>query len=487
MLGCGASGQAAARLLLGRGYAVTVLDGAAEERIGEAAAALRALGATVLCGEAAVLPKECLRRKNHATDKNVCATICCVSPGIAWDAAWCGEAAARGAEVVAELEVGARALAEAGVAMVAVTGSKGKSSVVKLIADTLALSGRSAVACGNYGTALCDVALKYVGASSSVHQDTPVGADLCVRPGEGAHAGAPLRASATMVAVVECSSFQLEGVRGFRPRVAAVLNVSADHLDRHGSISRYRDIKLRVFESQGEGDVALLPSGDDPYGIREAFGRLYPGRRYESFGVEAEAAWRYGEGRVTGGGVCVDVGGTYFDNAVLGRAAAAAVAVLCHAGLSAEEIEAGFRRFVPLPHRMQCVGMLQGVTYINDSKATSFAAQLAALSMVKAPVRLIAGGRLKEREIPPVKKLVTSGVVKVYLIGECASVLMKEWGDGVGAEICGTLEQAVERAARDAHPGETVLLSPGTASFDQFTNYQERGDVFTRWMERKNQ
>lgn len=430
ILGAGISGEAAARLLLGRGWRVTVIDSAAEEKIGAAADRLRSAGATVLCG--------CARLPDVPAD---CAVV---SPGMPADAPLRAEAACRAVPVFSELEVGARFVP---CPMIAVTGSKGKSSLVKVIADTLGLAGLRAEPGGNFGTALSTLA-----------------------------DGRPLD-----WAVVECSSFQLETVDAFRPRIGILLNLSPDHLDRHGTMERYRDTKLRMLARQEASDVALLPSGPDPWGLRDAAGGVGLARR-ELFGVEGEATWRYEPGhvvrRMEGSDAWVDIAGSPFDNPVLGRAAAAGVAALWHAGLDDGAISRGFKTYQPLAHRMQPVAEIGGVRYVDDSKATSLTAQLAAVRMLAGPKRLIAGGRLKEKSVDTAKELLTAGVRKAYLIGECARELEAAWSPHLAVQVCGTLEAAVACAGREAEPGDTVLLSPGTASYDQFRDFQDRGNAF---------
>jgi UDP-N-acetylmuramoylalanine--D-glutamate ligase len=172
--------------------------------------------------------------------------------------------------------------------------------------------------------------------------------------------------------------------------------------------------------------------------------------------------------------------GSWFDNPVLGLAAAAGVGALTACGLDAASIEDGLRNFEPLPHRMQRIAERNGVVFVDDSKATSLAATAAALQMIPGPVRLIAGGRLKERDLNMIKELLTRCVRKVYLIGECAWQMEAAWSNVVSCENCETLDRAVTVATNEACAGETVLLSPGCASFDQFGSYRERGERFTR-------
>lgn len=377
VLGNGRSGQAAAELLRREGAAVTVLDGAD---------AWPASGAWDLC---------------------------VTSPGIALDHPWQRAARAAGVPVVSELQLGATRWRAHGGRMLAVTGSKGKSSVVKLVADALLLAGTPAVPCGNYGTPLCAVVCD--------------GAD-------------PRRTWA----VVEVSSFQLETTSLPPDAFAAValLNLQEDHLDRHGSAAVYHGLKRRL--------LAMTPVPVDGSG-----------------GAPVSAP---SDARL--------MAGSYFDNPVLRANGLCAVALLRAAGLDDARIAAGFAAFTPLPHRMQTVLERAGVTWVDDSKATSLAALAAGVGMCAGPVRLIAGGLPKGDDPKSVIPRLRSGVKKVYLIGRCAQQFSDAWRDAVPCELCGTLDRAVESVRRDACPGETVLLSPGTASFDQFESYGVRGDTF---------
>lgn len=432
VFGAGVSGGAAARLLLGAGWEVVVVSRVETSET----EALRAAGARIALGD----PAGAARAFAAAGSG-----LAVLSPGIppaAPEARACREA---GLPVVGELEVAARFLRAR---VVAVTGSKGKSSLVKLVADVLGAAGVSAEPCGNYGTALAEVAA---------------------------------RAAQPDVAVVECSSFQLETLgAAFRPASAMVLNLSADHLDRHGTMAAYRDAKLAIFDNLPSDGLALLPApSEDPHGLGAAF-RARRGRDAETFGRGADAQWRHVGGAVAcaARGLVYDIRGSYFDNAVLGPAAAAACALLDREGVAPEAVAAGLRAFQPLPHRMQLVAEFGGVRFVDDSKATSIAALLAGVRMARPPVFLVAGGRLKEPVGVSGKEVVTSGVEKAYLIGECMEDMALAWAPNLPIEKCGVLDIAVEAAFRDARRGGTILLSPGTASFDQFKDYVQRGAAF---------
>lgn len=334
------------------------------------------------------------------------------SPGIALSHPWMRECAARGIEVVSELQLGCAELKKQGWKLLAVTGSKGKSSVVKVVAEAISATGATAAACGNYGRAVSEVA-------------------LCGGCGW---------------AVVEVSSFQLETTR-LPPdtfEAAAVLNLQADHLDRHGSIEVYHSLKRSLLSM---------------------------------------AKLRFEEG--DGGGEAPLLAGSYFDNEVLRRNGMLAVSLMRAAGLGDDEIKNAFASFSPLPHRMNLVLERGGVRYVDDSKATSLSATAAALRMTGTNVRLIAGGLAKGDDPRSVIADLTKRVKKVYLIGRCAEAFYNAWSDFADCEICGTLERAVRNAKREAKAGETVLLSPGCASYDQFENFGQRGEVFARFAEKE--
>jgi len=329
-----------------------------------------------------------------------------VSPGIALDHPWQRACRERGIPVVSELQFGCEELRRRGWKLLAVTGSKGKSSVVKLLAEAL-----NGVPCGNYGLPVCEVAL-----------------------GERRE-----------WAVVEVSSFQLETTELPADAFAAatVLNLQEDHLDRHGSVAVYHGLKRKLL-------------------------------------AMAEVA-------VTDGGDARPAAGSYFDNEILRDNAAKAVAMLRAVGLDEPRIAAAFARFTPLPHRFETVGFFGGVRCVDDSKATSLAALAAGVRMAGGGVRLIAGGLPKGDDPGEVVGDLTESVKKVYLIGQSSQAFFAAWKDAVDCEICGELSRAVEKALGEAVAGETVLLSPGTASFDQFESFGQRGEIFAELVKKEGQ
>ena len=251
--------------------------------------------------------------------------------------------------------------------------------------------------------------------------------------------------------VVELSSFQLEDIVRFRPQIAVLLNLEPDHLDRHGSFEAYRAAKLRIFENQTESDTAVVPRDLD-HKVRA--------RRVEFAAddpLPAEPALRGRHNR---------------ENAAAATAAARA------AGATNEQIARGLREFNGVPHRLELVGERNGVGYVNDSKATNVAATLRALAAYEdTPVRLILGGSRKGEDFAPLAAALGPNIRAVYVIGETAVELARAIPDTIHS---GDLVTAVDRAAAAAQPGEVVLLSPACASYDQFRDFEQRGEEFKR-------
>ena len=433
VLGLGVSGEAAAALLLAEGVAVTVVDAADLSDLRRTAETLRAAGGVVHLG-VRELPRGEFTR-------------CVISPGIAGNSPWVEDVRARGIPVVSELEVGA---AHAGAPMLAVTGTNGKSTLVKLCAQSMQRAGLRAASAGNYGLPLCAVARK------------PAGWDWIV---------------------TEVSSFQLETTGRFGPRVAVLLNIQPNHLDRHGDPDTYADVKSRIFRDMGSGDTGIVPEELLSDVRRRSGGSC----RWRTFGVSDSAEYRYRDGTVRlppdSPWGDVRISGSAFSNPVLGPAAAAACAALEACGLDPSVVGREAEVFEPLPHRMQMVGLRQGVRFVNNSKATTLAAMGASLRMSPGPVRLIAGGLLKERDLKTVQELLVKHVERVYLIGKAAASMKAVWEDTISCRLCATLDQAVFDAWADAKAGETILLAPGCASFDQFRNFEERGKRFAELVE----
>lgn len=443
--GLGLSGKAAAALLLARGVEVWAVD----RRAGTAEEPELRLGALANDPRFHLLPEpgESWPELPLETLDGVV-----LSPGVPQGKPLLAAARAAGLPLLAEVELAFPFLDGP---LVGITGSNGKSTTTAMTGALLQAAGLDAVTCGNIGEPL-----------SGQVPAGPVPA-----PGR--------------VYVAELSSFQLEGIHSLRPIAGALLNLSPDHLDRHGSLEAYLEAKLRLFENQGPGDVAILNADDAPLaglasrlrGRCRTFSRLRP--------VE--------DGCYVDGSVVVEVspagrrelftlqdipvpGGHNVENAM-----AAALLALA-AGAPAESLAAGLRAFRGLPHRIEKVRELGGVTWYDDSKGTNQASTLGALDgFADGRLLLVLGGRFKGGELESLARRVAQKARRTYLIGESMPIFAAALSAaGAPAEEAGTLQRAVELAHRAARPGDAVLLSPACASFDQFANYHERGLTFQR-------
>ena len=337
------------------------------------------------------------------------------SPGVAGEAPLVAAARERGIPVWSEIELASRLLPNP---IVGVTGTNGKTTTTELLGAIL--GARTA---GNVGTALSEL----VG-------DVP--ADDWI--------------------VCELSSFQLEDVERFRPRIAVLLNLEPDHLDRHGDFEAYRAAKLRIFENQTEDDVAVVPRG---------FGPVPGAGRRVDFSADDDLP---AEPLIPG--------------AHNRENAAAATAAARAAGVDDARIVEALRTFPGVEHRLELVAEIGGVRYVNDSKATNSAAARRALVAYEAPLHLILGGRPKGESWAELARAVAgANVVTAYLIGEAAEPLSADLGyENVPFLLSVTLERALAEAASAARPGDVVLLSPACASYDQFLDYEHRGEEFRR-------
>jgi len=349
------------------------------------------------------------------------------SPGVPRKAAVIAAAREQGVPVLGEMELGWRLLPNA---FVAVTGTNGKTTTVELLGHIHREAGVPVAVAGNVGTALSALA-------GELGPET--------------------------VVVCEASSFQLEDTLDFAPEGAVLLNVQADHLDRHGTMEDYVGAKLRIFRFQGNDDVAVAPFG---LGIEDLGGcaRRVPFGPGGELDDRAGFLWWDDEPFIAHDEIRLR-GAHNRSNA------AAASAIALARGIDPDAVRAALRTFAGVEHRLEEVAVIDGVTYVNDSKATNVASTLVALeSFGDAPVRVILGGRGKGESFAPLR----GRAAAAYLIGETAAQLASE----VGGELCGDLETAVARARAAAVAGDVVLLSPACASFDQFEDYEARGRAF---------
>ncbi len=419
VVGAAVSGQAAARLLRRLGREVRVYD-----RNPSALAELREEGFEV---------------HNGAWSRRLLGGVELVvtSPGVPERATPLQDAQAAGLEVWSEIELAVRHLGD--VPVVAVTGTNGKTTVTTLAAAMLTAAGLEAPAAGNIGDPLSRLA------------------------------AARLDGAAWDAVVVEASSFQLRFTHTLRPRVGVVLNVSEDHLDWHGTFDAYLAAKARLFANQTGDDLAVYDV-DDPgasKAVAAAAARLLP---VSGVACPPGGAGPIGDVLALGGGVEVPRPG--LDRAYLVDAVAAGAAAVA-LGADGAAVSAALAEFRTGPHRRELVGEWAGVRWVNDSKATNPHAAVASASAYPS-VLLIAGGDAKGVDLTPLVGIPT--VRRVLAIGAAAPELARLGGSLVTET--GTLERAVEAAADLARPGDTVLLAPGCASFDQFRDYRRRGEAF---------
>ena len=444
VVGLARSGLAAARLCLHEGALVTVTDRRPAEALSQA---LEQLG-------------EGVRRTlgGHDAADFEGADLVVVSPGVPRGLPELLAARGRGVPVWAEVELGWRFL-PAGTPVVAITGTNGKSTTTAL-AGALLAAHRPTFTGGNLGRPLCE------------H----------VESGAGAAA-----------VVLELSSFQLEGAERFRAQVGAVLNLTPDHLDRHGGLDGYALAKGRLFATQQPADAAVANAGDDR---ALALAGASRGARFTfGFGPAAPDAARSpdGEPGPSGAPISFERAGAPRESYLLRNPALrgrhnrenAMAAIVCArlAGASPHSVQAGLDGFPGLPHRLERVAMGRGVEWVNDSKATnvdSTKVGLLAFPAGRPRVVLIMGGRGKGAPYAPLAPLFAGRVKALLTIGEDAPAVEQELGALVPTESCQTLAGAAGRAADLSGPGDVVLLSPACASYDQFRNYEERGDAFRR-------
>ena len=435
VLGLGVTGLSAARWAARHGARVRVADTRTDPP-----------GAARLAAE---LPRVPIATGAFTDNTFAGAEMIVISPGLAKDQPAIADAVGRGAELVGDIELFARALPR-GQKLVAITGSNGKTTVSALAGELLRAASLHAVVVGNIGEPVLD--------ALAAHERGEPWPD---------------------VFVVELSSFQLETTRSLRPTAATVLNVTENHLDRYAGIDAYAAAKARVFSDIGE----QVLNRDDP---RSLAMRL-PGRSVQTFGAgipQAEEEW----GMVTshgtpwlarGGALLLAVG----ELSLVGRHNALnSLAALALASTMAKVdalMLAALAQFRGLPHRMERIAEIAGVLFVNDSKATTVAATLAALEGADRPVVLIAGGDGKGQNFAPLRAGVEAHCRAVILLGrdapEIAAALS---GVKAAVEAAPSLEGAVARAVARARAGDVVLLSPACASLDMFRDYVERGERF---------
>jgi len=435
VVGAGRSGMGAAEHLAKAGRDVVVTEG----RPGpdEAAAArLSALGVLAVWGA------------HPLTLLEDCEEIV-LSPGVSPAIPFAKAAADQGIPVIGELELAHRALrARAdGAMLLAVTGTNGKSTTTDLTAHLLKAAGIPTRACGNLGTPLIE-------AMEGAEPDTRY--------------------------ALECSSYQLETVRDFHAEAAAALNLTPDHLARHGTMAAYRAAKVRIFQHQTEADLRLTPLADP------AFEAIAPGH-----GQSARFGWHCPEGP---GAWCDDHGTLWLkddhgEHPLVHRTrllipgdhnvenALAAAVLAGHGGAGLDAIREGLRTYPGLAHRIVFCGERDGVRAYNDSKGTNVDATLIAIRALPGPLVLLLGGQDKGTGYAPLRAALAGKLRRLVFLGEAIPQLERDLGDLPHSTVPG-FDDAVAEALAQAHAGDQVLLSPACASFDQFRNFEVRGDHF---------
>lgn len=440
VLGLGLSGYSAAKLLIELGASVFVSDSGSCPELEERAKELRVFGAVVELG-------------GHSDEVFRLADEIVISPGIPPDLDILRRAIRMRPDlpIIPEIELGFRVTKGW---IIGVTGSNGKSTTVTLLGELFKAAGREHYVVGNIGRPFCDVAL-------SASED----AAICI----------------------ELSSFQLEGILDFRPFVACLLNLTVDHIDRHKSKLAYYTAKQRILENQIASDYSVLSMDDS----RVAMLASETAGRAVLFGIHD-----------------LGVTGAFIRNNVLtikdldGKIssvlpaeelgipgphnlsnACAALACSLPFSLPVDAMATALREFKGLPHRLQRVATIDGVQYINDSKATNLDSLAVSLRSFDRRVVLIAGGYDKGADFSRLRDIVSSRVKRAFLIGDTADRIASDWKDATRIEKVSTLPEAVLRAREAAEPGETVLLAPGCASYDMFKNFEERGNNFIEIVE----
>ena len=436
VVGLGRSGVASALFLKARGARVTVSDTKSGDELRNEIPALLDHGITVETG-------------GHGERTFRGQDLIVVSPGVPVDAPMLVQARAMGEAVIGEIELAARFLPGP---MVAITGSNGKTTTTTLTGEILTAGGIPTLVGGNIGTPAISL-------TDRANPETAV--------------------------VLEVSSFQLETIQTFRPKVAVVLNVTPDHLDRHRTFEAYVDAKARVFENQRGDDFTIL-NEDDPTCVTMASRTQAQVFWFSRQKEVKQGAW-VGEGKIlfrdgrgeqkTSQREIMEVSEIPLKGAHNLENVLAAVCAGALMGCAPEKIRHAVREFKAVEHRLEFVATIRGVDYYNDSKATNVDATIKALESFPANIHLILGGKDKGSDYSVLNELLRQRVKRVYTIGAAAGKIESQIKN-VEVVHAETLENALRKANAVAEAGDVVLLAPACASFDQFKNYEQRGQVF---------
>ena len=430
-VGLARTGVATALFCAARGARVTATDVRPAAELAESASKLSAAGVSLELG-------------GHRHASFLLADLIVPSPGVAWDQPDLIAARKNGVAVWSEIELAWRFLRGR---LIAITGSNGKTTTTALTAHVLKTARLPVLVGGNIGTPLISLV------ESSTDQS---------------------------ICVAEVSSFQLEAIVAFRPDISVFLNLTPDHIDRHGSLEAYAAAKARIFENQKREDAAVM-NADDPASARYAppRPRLYWFSRKKEV---AQGACLRGDDILFFQGDAearllsrkeIPLRGEHNLENVLAAVTAASLA-----GAAPAAVAEGVRTFPGVPHRLQFVATVGGVEFFNDSKATNVDATEKALQAFPGNLLVILGGKDKGSDYTPLRALLSARARRAFLIGAAAQKIAGQIEGAVPLEMCATLDAAVHAAFSAAHPGDVVLLAPACASFDQFENFEHRGRVF---------
>jgi UDP-N-acetylmuramoylalanine--D-glutamate ligase len=432
MVGLGATGIATSLFLKERGAQVTVSELRDEAEALPVIESLRSKGITVEAG-------------GHRPQTFLTADLIVVSPGVSLDIPPLRAAGEKGVEIISEIEL---AYSYIQTPLIAVTGTNGKTTTVKLMAEIFRNAGKHIFLGGNVGNPLIEYVLHG-------HREEYI--------------------------IAEISSFQLEGIQTFRPYISVLLNLQQDHLDRYTSYGEYIAAKARIFSNQKEGDYALLNADDaDVQKLSSSikatilsFSCTHP----VSSGIYHRNNYLYytvGDHQVSFSVDRLHLRGTHNLHNIM---AAVAVSTLC--GCHREAIEHTIQDFKGLHHRLEFILERDGIKFYNDSKATNVGSVVSALEALSPPLILIAGGKDKGGEYDPLIPLIREKVKALVLIGEAKEKMQTVLKASTAIFVADTLEEAFDRSVHEASPGDTILLSPACSSFDMFANYEQRGNAFS--------
>jgi len=441
VVGLGKSGVAAALFLRRQGAVVTVSDVRSAEQLAKEIPALIEAGIMVEAGGHGILT---FRRQD----------LIVVSPGVPMDTPALAQVRAFGLEIIGELELAARFLKGN---VLAVTGSNGKTTTTALLGEILSAAGLATQVGGNIGVPVVDL----------IEKSDPAG-----------------------WSVLEVSSFQLESTVEFHPQVAVILNITPDHLDRHGSLENYALAKERIFAAQTAGDTVVLNADN----TRAAEAARHAQSKVFWFSLEhpvEQGAWLedgwvvFRDARNAATERIMPLSAIPLKGAHNVENVLAAVVAARQAGAAPEAIAGAIAKFKAVEHRLEYVATINGVEYYNDSKATNVDATEKAIAAFSGGIHLILGGKDKGSDYTTLAPLLRERVRAVYTIGAAAAKIESHLRGVVTLLSCETLEKAVHAASSAAHAGEIVLLAPACSSFDQFESYEHRGRVFKQLVANK--